>query len=84
MGVRELLKTLEGGVWFSLVLKPKQEVANKAEIPKEVQEMLKEYNDIVSDRKPATLPPKRPISHQNDFIPGATLLNKSTYKMTPQ
>ena len=50
----------------------------------EVQEMLKQFKDIVSDGQPATLPPPRAISHQIDFIPGATLPNKDAYKMTPQ
>ena len=41
------------GVGFALVLKPKQEVVDKVEkktkLPKEVQELLNEYKDIVSD-----------------------------------
>lgn len=45
--------------------------------------MLQEYEDIVSDGAPATLPPRRSISHQIDFVPGASLPNKVAYKLTP-
>lgn len=45
--------------------------------------MLQEYKDIVSDGAPATLPPRRSISHQIDFVLGASLPNKAAYKLTP-
>ena len=90
VGEKEFLNTLEEGevVGFLLVLKPKQEVADKEgkkiELPKEVQEMLDEYKDIVSDGQLATLHPKRLVSHQIDIIPRATLPKKAAYKMMPQ
>lgn len=49
----------------------------------EVQELLEEFKDIVSDGTPAMLPPPIDISHQIDFIPGASLPNKVAYKVTP-
>ena len=76
------------GVGFALVLKPGQEVVDKVEkkieVPKEAHNFLNEYKDIVSDGQPTTLPPKRPMSQQINFIPGATLPNMAAYKMTPQ
>ena len=54
------------------------------EIPPEVQELLNQYHDIVNDGQPATLSPRRLLSHQIDIIPGSTLPNKVFYKMTPQ
>lgn len=33
---------------------------------------------------PDELPPKRDVSHQIDFIPGASLPNKVSYRLTPQ
>ena len=53
-------------------------------IPKEIQEMLSEFSDIVVDDLPNELPPRRFISHQIDFIPGANLPNKVAYRLTPQ
>ena len=57
---------------------------NVADLPKEIQEMLREYRDIVVDDLPNELPPRRNISHQIDFIPGFSLPNKATYRSTHQ
>ena len=46
--------------------------------------MLREFSDIVVDDLPNELPPRRDTSHQNDFIPGASLPNKAAYRLTPQ
>ena len=54
-----------------------------SDLPKEVQEMLAEFGDIVVDDLPNELPPKRDISHHIDFIPGASLPNKAAYRLTP-
>ena len=55
-----------------------------ADLPEEIQEMLSAYRDIVVEDLPNELPPRRNISHQIDFIPGASLLNKAPYSLTPQ
>ena len=57
---------------------------NVTDLPEEIQDMLGEYRDIVVDELPNELPPRRNISHQIDFIPGASLPNKETYRLTPQ
>ena len=44
--------------------------------------MLEKYKDIVSDGTPTTLPPRRVISHQIDFLPGASFPNKVAYNVT--
>jgi hypothetical protein len=54
------------------------------DLPKEVQELLEEFVDIVVDELPRSLPPIRSVSHHIDLIPGASLPNKSTYILTPQ
>jgi hypothetical protein len=36
------------------------------------------------DELPNSLPPIRSINHHIDLIPGASLLNKATYRLTPQ
>ena len=55
-----------------------------ADLPEEIQGMLSEFSDIVVDDLPNELPPRRDISHQIDFILGASLPNKEAYRLTPQ
>ena len=54
------------------------------DLPEEIREMLNDYSDIVVDGFPNELPPRRDISHQIDFIPGASIPNKAAYRLTPQ
>lgn len=53
------------------------------EVPKEVDSLLKKYKGIVAGDAPDELPPLRDICHQIDFILGASLPNKASYKLTP-
>ena len=57
---------------------------NVTDLPEENREVLSKYSDIVVDDLPNELPPRRNISHQIDFIPGTSLPNKETYRLTPQ
>jgi hypothetical protein len=50
----------------------------------EVQEMLENFANIVVDEFPNSLPPIRSINHHIDLIPGESLPNKETYRLTPQ
>jgi hypothetical protein len=50
----------------------------------EVQELLEEFTDIVVDELPRSLPLMRSMSHHIDIIPGASLPNKATHRLTPQ
>eukprot|EP00253_Pinus_taeda_P030181 PITA_30181 len=43
-----------------------------------------EFSDTVVGDLPDKLPPKRSISHPIDFIPGASLLKKAAYQMSPK
>jgi hypothetical protein len=54
------------------------------DLPEEVQELLGEFTDIVVDELPHSLPLIRSVSHHIDLIPGASLLNKSTYRLILQ
>lgn len=82
---KEFMKTLEKGVGYAIVVKPKEEKETKKEdIPHEVQQILKEFKIIILDGAPATLPTKRAISHQIDLIPGASIPNKAPYNLTPE
>ena len=71
---------------YAVVCKPRVVIVktNVTDLPKKIQEMLSEYRDIVVDDLPNELPPRRDISHQIDFIPGASLPNKAAYRLTPQ
>ena len=54
------------------------------DLPEEIQKLLEEFVDIVVDELPRSLPPIRIISHHIDLIPGDSLPNKATYRLTPQ
>jgi hypothetical protein len=54
------------------------------DLPKEVQELLEEFTNIVVDEIRHSLPPIRSVSHHIDLIPGASFPNKSMYRLMPQ
>lgn len=73
------------GVGHAIMVKPKEEKSSsQTPMPVEVQNLLDQFKDIICDGAPPTLPPKRAISNQIDFILGASLPNKDAYKMTPE
>jgi hypothetical protein len=53
------------------------------DFPRQVQELLEEFADIVVDELSRSLPLMRSISHHTDLIPGASFPNKVVYKLTP-
>jgi hypothetical protein len=54
------------------------------DFPIEVQELLDEFDDIMVDEIPHSLPPIRSIRHHIDLIRGESLPNKAAYILTPQ
>ncbi|MGN2393610.1 hypothetical protein, partial [Pelomicrobium sp. G1] len=54
------------------------------DFPKEDQELLGNFVDIVVDEFPNSLPPIRSISHHIELIPEEILPNKEIYILTPQ
>ena len=87
MGGKEFLKDLKEneGVGYFIMVKPKEEeTSSSSPILDEVQSLLDQFKDIIFDGAPPTLPPKRSISHQIDFIKGESLPNIATYKMNPE
>ena len=78
---------------FLLIPKPKtqgsienykKKAKTKKAIPSEVKAFLDKYEGLILEGMPKSLPPIKDISHCIDFILGATLPNKGSYKMTPQ
>lgn len=53
-------------------------------LPSIVVTLLQEFEDVFPDEGPSGLPPIRGIEHQIDFIPGATIPNRPTYRSNPE
>jgi hypothetical protein len=47
-------------------------------VPSVVVSVLQEFDDVFPDDIPSGLPPLRGIQHQIDFVPGASIPNRST------
>jgi hypothetical protein len=88
MSGKELLKEVKKkeDTQFILVRKPRCFLNNTRidDLPKEIQELLEEFVDIVVDKLPCSLPPIRSIIHHIDLIHRASFLNKAAYRLTPQ
>ncbi|XP_062103538.1 uncharacterized protein LOC133814616 [Humulus lupulus] len=52
-------------------------------VPPEIKKVLKTYGDVMLDKLPKALPPRRGINHQIEVAPGAKPLTKVPYKMAP-
>jgi hypothetical protein len=88
MSGKELLEEVkkEEEMQFVMVRKPRVILTSTKidDLPREIQELLEKFVDIVVDDLPCSLPPIRSISHHIDLIPGASLPNKAAYRLTPQ
>ena len=88
MSGKELLKEVkkEQEMQFVVVRKPRVVLTSTTmdDLPKEIQELLDNFADIVVDELPNSLPLIISIIHNIDFIPGASLPNKEAYRLTPR
>jgi hypothetical protein len=88
MSGKELLTEVKNkeDTQFIVVKKPRIVLTSTRvdDLPEEIQELLKEFADIIVDELPRSLPPIRSVSHHIDLIPGAIFPNKATYRLTPQ
>lgn len=79
---KEFLKGMKHEhVCFSIIPKDSKEEVEEA--PVEVENMLREFFDIVSYNVPDGLPPMTKIGHQMNLVPGASFPNKVTHRGTP-
>jgi hypothetical protein len=88
MSGKELLNKVkkEKDMQFSIVRKPRVILTNTSveDLPEEIQELLEKFADIVVYELPHSFPPIRSIRHHIDLIPGASLPNKESYRLTPR
>ena len=87
LGGKEFLwKMAEEEVSYAIVCKPRSKFVDTiiSDLPKEIKDMLGDYQGIIVDDLPYALPPNRSISHHIYFIHGASLTNKDAYRMNPR
>eukprot|EP00253_Pinus_taeda_P004442 PITA_04442 len=87
LGGKEYLQQIEENeVNFVVICKPKVIMTSTKvfDLPIKIQKMLDNYCDIIVDDLPNELPPIRRIKHHIDLIPGASLPNKASCRMTPK
>ena len=61
-----------------------KENESKVLIPSIVQPLLREFQYVILDEIPSSLPPIRDIQHFIDFVPGLVIPNKAAYRMSPK
>lgn len=70
----------EHGEGYAIMVQPKdEEKIIPTPIPKEVNMFLSMFKNIINDGTPKTLSPKKDISHQIDFILGASLPLRNSF-----
>jgi hypothetical protein len=86
MSGKELLDEVKKGeeMQFVVVRKTRVILTNTFidDLPEEIQELLKNFADIVVDNLSCSLSPIISIIHHTDLIPGVSLPNKATYILT--
>nr|GFB80002.1 putative reverse transcriptase domain, zinc finger, CCHC-type, aspartic peptidase domain protein [Tanacetum cinerariifolium] len=77
-----LVKVSPPSVVFGLLMIEENPVTAAA--PSSMVPLLNEFKDVFPEEIPAGLPVIREIQHCIDFLPGASTLNKPTYRMNPK
>ena len=49
-----------------------------------ISSLLQDYNDVLIEDIASGLPPIRGIEHQIDFVPGAVIPNRPSYRSNPE
>ncbi|OMO63736.1 reverse transcriptase [Corchorus capsularis] len=76
----------DNSVLILLLLKKPLVSTNHLEkdLPSNIVSLLSDYVDVFPEEIPSGLPPIRGFGHQIDFIPGAQIPNKPTYRINPE
>ena len=53
------------------------------DVPKEIRDVLKDYQDIMPAKLPSKLPPRREVDHKIELQSGIRPLSMSPYRMAP-
>ncbi|XP_039013228.1 uncharacterized protein LOC120142797 [Hibiscus syriacus] len=66
-----------------LVFPISKEDDNLGTVPKNVQEVLRDFEDVIPGELPKELPPRRLVDHEIELIPGVKPPAKCPYRMSP-
>ena len=79
----ELEREVKGGYdVLALVVGEENDEVN--DLPDVVRPMLMEFDDVVQDEIPLSLPPMRDIQHHIYLVPSSMLPYKPTYRISPK
>jgi hypothetical protein len=70
------------GFIIALITRSTTATTIEAPLPEAIQKLLQDYEDIMPEELPFALPPMRGIQHAIDLMPGASLTNLPSYRMT--
>jgi hypothetical protein len=74
---------MEQGLFIAIVARPGAPPPKRHSYPTEIEALLQEFQDVMPDELPHTLPLMRNIQHVIELFPGASLPNLPSYRMSP-
>lgn len=72
----------ESAILLALIIAENNEVVQPVTTPKEISNLLQQFEDIWPTELSSSLPPLRAIQHQIDFVLNASLPNHPHYKIS--